>query len=88
MTDIEEFKKLLSQIKDQAEENNYIIIHPGVYKVVEDYKNQNALQRFLWEIKWGFKDCLDNFRNWRGHMRGEEYWDFWEILNGEWSSYE
>jgi len=87
MIDIEEFKKLLSQIKDQSDENNYIIIHPDVYKVVEDYKNQNAIQRFLWEIKWGFKDCLENFRNWKGHMQGED-WDFWEILNGEWSGYE
>ena len=85
------FKELLSQIQKQEEENlrnnNYIIMHPDAYKVLTDYKNQNALQRVLWNIKWGFKDCIDNFRNWKGHMRGED-WDFWEILNGEWSAYE
>jgi hypothetical protein len=57
------------------------------YKAIEEYKNQNAIQRFLWELKWGVIDCLDNFRNWKKHMEGED-WDFWEILSGDWSSYE
>jgi hypothetical protein len=64
-----------------------IIMHPDAYKTLMDFKNQNAIQRFFWEIKWGFIDCSINFKNWKGHMRGEE-WDFWEILNGEWSDYE
>jgi hypothetical protein len=66
---------------------NSIIMHPDIAKLIEDYKNQNAAQKFLQKIKWGFDDCRDNFRNWRGHMRGEE-WDFWEILNGEATGYE
>lgn len=72
------------EVKDDLK---FIIMHPDAYKAIQDYKNQTPLQRVLWEIKWGFKDCLDNFRNWQGHMRGEE-WDFWEILSGEWSAYE
>lgn len=59
-----------------------IIIHPEVYKVIENYKNQTPIQRFFWNLKWGFKDCYDNFKNWQGHMKGED-WDFWEILSGE-----
>ena len=66
---------------------NFIIIHPDIAKLIEDYNNQNAAQRLLQKIKWGFDDCSDNFRNWRGHMRGEE-WDFWEILSGEETGYE
>jgi hypothetical protein len=62
------------------EELTSIIMHPDVYRVVEYYKNQNALQRFFWEIKWGFIDCSINFKNWKGHMRGEEWginiWSF------------
>lgn len=64
-----------------------ITIDPVVNKVIEDYKNHTPIQRFLWNIKWGFKDCLNNFRNWQGHMKGED-WDFWEILSGEESGYE
>jgi hypothetical protein len=64
-----------------------ILMHPDAYKALQDYKNQTPLQRFAWNIKWGFKDCIDNFRNWQGHMRGED-WDFWEILSWEWSAYE
>lgn len=64
-----------------------ILMHPELYELIENYKNQNPLQRFAWNIKWGFKDCIDNFRNWQGHMRGED-WDFWEILSGEWSAYD
>lgn len=79
---------LIKEIKlSHNEQLTHILIHPEIYKVIEDYKNQNAIQRFTWNIKFGFKDCLDNFRNWQGHMRGED-WDFWEILSGEWSSYE
>jgi hypothetical protein len=66
---------------------NSIIIHPDIAKLIEDYNNQNAAQKFLQKIKWGFDDCRDNFRNWSGHMRGEE-WDFWEILSGEETGYE
>lgn len=83
----EAFNEVLSQIKKQSDEDNYIIMHPELYKLIENYKNQNPLQRFLWNIKWGFRECADNFRNWQGHMMGED-WDFWEVLNGEWSSYE
>lgn len=80
--------KIVNEIReDHNERLSHIIIHPGVYKVIEDYNNQNAFQKFLQNIKWGFDDCSDNFRNWKGHMRGEE-WDFWEILSGEWSGYE
>jgi hypothetical protein len=86
---VDSFKELL--FKMQEEENsknyNYIIMHPDAYKSLMDYNNQNATQRFLQKIKWGFDDCRDNFRNWSGHMRGEE-WDFWEILNGEATGYE
>jgi len=67
--------------------SNSIIMHPDIAKLIEDYNNQNAAQRLLQKIKWGFDDCRDNFRNWRGHMKGED-WDFWEILSGEWSCYE
>ena len=98
MTDPEELKnidleqlikdELIKNIKQSVDEQlTSVLMHPDAYKVIEDYKNQNLFQRFAWKIKWGFKDCLDNFRNWQGHMRGEE-WDFWEILNGEWSSYD
>jgi hypothetical protein len=66
---------------------NSIIMHPDIAKLIEDYNNQNATQKFLQKIKWGFDDCRDNFRNWRGHVKGEE-WDFWEILSGEESGYE
>jgi len=66
---------------------NSIIMHPDIAKLIEDYNNQNAAQKFLQKIKWGFDDCRDNVRNWRGHMKGEE-WDFWEILSGEESGYE
>jgi hypothetical protein len=69
------------------EELTSIIIHPDIAKLIEDYNNKNALQKSLQKINWGFKDCRDNFRNWRGHMRGEE-WDFWEILSGEAAGYE
>ena len=80
--------KIIEEYKNAYEEQlTSIIMHPEVYRVVEYYKNQNALQIFFWEIKWGFIDCSINFKNWKGHMRGED-WDFWEILNGEWSSYE
>ena len=98
MTDPEELKNidlekiiiddLIKQLKQTHQEQlTYVLMHPDAYKALTDYKNQNALQRVLWNIKWGFKDCVENFRNWKGHMRGEE-WDFWEILNGEWSAYE
>lgn len=85
----EDFSKILrDNLWDLYDDSaNAIIFHPGVYKVIEDYNNQNAFQKFLQNIKWGFDDCSDNFRNWKGHMRGEE-WDFWEILSGEWSAYE
>lgn len=72
------------EIKDDL---NYILMHPELYKLIEDYKNQNPLQRFVWNIKWGFRGCAENFRNWQEHMLDED-WDFWEILSGEWSSYE
>ena len=72
------------EIKDDL---NYILMHPELYKVIEDYKNQNPLHRFVWNIKWGFKYCAENFRNWQGHMKGED-WEFWEILSGEWSAYD
>lgn len=64
-----------------------IIIHPEVYKVIENYKNQTPIQRFFQNLKWGFEDCRDNFKNWQGHMKGEN-WDFWEILCGEETGYE
>ena len=77
------FDDLVSQIRENENERlTHIIIHPDIYKTIEDYNNQNALQKFLQKIKWGFKDCHDNFRNWQGHMKGED-WDFWEILSGE-----
>jgi hypothetical protein len=80
--------EVLKEIKEfHNEQFTSIIMHPDSYKSLMDYQNQNPIQRFLWEIEWGFKDCLDNFTNWKGHMRGED-WDFWEILSGEWSSYE
>ena len=80
--------EFLKEYKNAYEEKlASIIMHPDVYRVVEYYKNQNALQRFFWNLKWGFIDFCINFENWKGHMRGEE-WDFWEILNGEWSDYE
>jgi hypothetical protein len=88
--DLEQLIKdeLIKNIKQSVDEQlTSILMHPDAYKALQDYKNQNALQRFFWNIKWGFKDCIDNFRNWKGHMRGEE-WDFWEILNGEWSAYD
>jgi hypothetical protein len=66
---------------------NSIIMHPEIYNVIQDYNKQNAAQKFLQKIKWGFDDCRDNFRNWRGHMRGEE-WDFWVILSSEETGYE
>jgi hypothetical protein len=78
----------VSYNEEAVKELSYIMMHPQVYKIIEDYKNQNTIQRFLWELKWGFIECLDNFRNWQGYMKGEDYCDFWEILNGEWSSYE
>ncbi len=78
------FDDLVRQIReDENERLSYIIMH----KVIEDYNNHTPIQRFFWNIKWGFKDCRDNFRNWKGHMNGED-WDFWEILSGEWSAYE
>jgi len=86
--DLEQLIKdeLIEQLKQTHQEQlTSIIMHPDAYKALQDYKNQTPLQRFAWNIKWGFKDCLDNFRNWQRHMRGED-WDFWEILNGEWSS--
>lgn len=64
-----------------------ITIHPEVYEFLENYKKYTPIQRFLWNLKWGFKDCRDNFRNWQGHMKGED-WNFWDILSGEWSAYE
>lgn len=64
-----------------------IITHLEVYKVIDDYNNHTAIERFFWNLKWGFRGCHDNFRNWQGHMKGED-WDFWEILSGEWSAYE
>lgn len=80
--------EILEAYKNAYEEKlTSIIMHPEVYRVVEYYKNQNALQRFFWNLKWGFIDFHINFKNWKGHMRGED-WDFWEILNGEWSDYE
>ena len=66
---------------------NSIIMHPEIYNVIQDYNKQNAAEKFLQKIKWGFDDCRDNFRNWRGHMRGEE-WDFWVILSSEETGYE
>ena len=87
--DLEQLIKdeLIKNIKQSVDEElTYILMHPDAYNALTDYKNQNALQRVLWNLKWGFKDCIDNFRNWKGHMRGEE-WDFWEILNGEWDIY-
>jgi hypothetical protein len=66
---------------------NSIIIHPEIYNVIQDYNKQNAAEKFLQKIKLGFDDCRDNFRNWQGHMRGEE-WDFWEILSSEETGYE
>ena len=78
--------KLNEELKKVHQEQlTSVLMHPDAYKVIETYKNQTPLQRVLWNIKWGFKDCIDNFRNWKGHMRGED-WDFWEILNGEWSN--
>lgn len=67
---------------EEWKNGSHIIIHPEVYKVIEDYNNHTPIQRFFWNLKWGFKDCLNNFRNWKGHMNGED-WDFWEILSGE-----
>lgn len=85
----EDFSKILRyNLWDLYDDSaNAIIVNPEVYKVIEDYNNQNAVQKFLQNIKWGFKDCRDNYRNWKSHMRGED-WDFWEILSGEWSVYE
>ena len=81
--------EILKEYKNAYEEKlTSIIMHPDVYRVVEYYKNQNALQRFFWKIKWGFIDCRINFENWKGHMTTEYDWCFWEILNGEWSDYE
>ncbi len=88
---------LLNEIREDLNER---LSHTDIYKAIEDYNNKNALQKFLQKINLGFKDCLNNFRNWKGHMRGEELdfwenlnreWDFWEILNvlnSEWSDYE
>jgi hypothetical protein len=82
------FDDLVRQIREEHNERlTHIIIHPGVYKVIEDYKNQNTLQGFLQNLKWGFDECYKNFRNWQGHMNGED-WDFWEILSGEESFYD
>jgi hypothetical protein len=79
---------LIKQLKQTHQEQlTSVLMHPDAYKALTDFKNQNALQRFAWNIKWGFKDCLDNFINWKGHMKGED-WDFWEILNGEWGNWE
>lgn len=81
-------RELVEELKKQDEEYlTHILIHPDAYKVIQDYNNQNIIQRFLQDIKWGFDDCIDNFRNWKGHMKGED-WDFWEILNGDMSGYE
>jgi len=83
---LEVFPTKISYSKNVVKElSSAILMHPELYEILDNYKNQNQLQRFAWNIKWGFKDCLDNFRNWQGHMRGEE-WDFWEILSGEWSA--
>ena len=84
---VDTFIELLHKYDEPIKSESQILMHPDVYKVIEDYKNQNPLQRFVWNLKWGFKDCAENFRNWQGHMIGED-WDFWEILSGEWSSYE
>lgn len=80
-------RKLRAEYSLEIVNDLNIIIHPEVYKVIEDYNNHTPIQRFFWNLKWGFKDCRDNFRNWQGHMKGED-WDFWEILSGEWSAYE
>lgn len=64
-----------------------IIMHPDVYRVVENYNNQTPIQRFFQNLKWGFDYFSNNFRNWKGHMKGED-WDFWEILSGEETGYE
>ena len=66
---------------------DHTIIHTEVYEFLENYKNHTPIQRFLWNLKWGFKDCLNNYRNWKGHMNGED-WDFWGILSGEETGYE
>jgi len=86
---VDSFKELLFKMQEEENSKNYnsIIMHPDIAKLIEDYKNQNAAQKFLQKIKWGFDDCRDNFRNWKGHMRGED-WDFWEILSGEETGYE
>jgi hypothetical protein len=83
-----DFEKILyDNLWDLYDESaNAVIIHPDIAKLIEDYNNQNAAQKFLQKIKWGFDDCRDNFRNWRGHMKDEE-WDFWEILSGEETGY-
>lgn len=84
----ETFSEYLRRLSmEEWKSGNQIIIHPGVYKVIEDYNNHTPIQRFLWNLKWGFDVCHNNFRNWQGHMKGED-WDFWEILSGEWSGYE
>ena len=84
---VDAFIELLHKYDEPSKELNSILMHPELYELIEKYKNQNSLQRFVWNLKWGFKDCADNFRNWQGHMKGED-WDFWEILNGEWGAYE
>ena len=82
------FDDLVRQIReDHNERLTHIIIHPDIYEFLDNYKNHTPIQRFLWNLKWGFKDCLNNYRNWKGHMNGED-WDFWGILSGEETGYE
>lgn len=78
------FDDLVRQIReDHNERLTHIIIHPDIYKVIDDYNKQNTIQRFFQKIKWGFIECRGNFRCWQGHMKGED-WDFWDYLNMEW----
>lgn len=78
-----EFGEYLRELSMEAwRSGNHTIIHTEVYEFLENYKNHTPIQRFHWNLKMGFKDCLNNLRNWQGHMKGED-WDFWEILSGK-----
>lgn len=65
---------------EEWKNGSHIIIHPEVYKVIENYNKQNRIQRFFQKIKWGLVECRGNFRCWQGHMKGED-WNFWDCLN-------
>lgn len=83
-----EFGEYLRRLSMEAwRSGNHTIAHTEVYEFLDNYKNHTPIQRFHWSLKMGFKDFLNNFRNWKGHMNGED-WDFWGILSGKESFYE